>query len=100
MAAVKRAELLRLESENTKTYQSPAGDPEFDQAFIDLLDFYTSEDPTEWRLVLAGDFIDFVEVVVVPQAQGYDRGEEDVVALVVLGKDFRLAMQQGHGVLS
>ena len=45
-------------------------DPEFDQAFIDLLDFYTKDDPTGWRLVVAGDFIDFVEVVVVPQAQG------------------------------
>ncbi|NCF20011.1 MAG: aminotransferase class I/II-fold pyridoxal phosphate-dependent enzyme [Haliea sp.] len=37
MAAVKKAEQLRLESETTKTYQSPAGDPEFDEAIAGLL---------------------------------------------------------------
>ncbi len=37
MAAVKQAEARRLESETTKTYQSPAGDPEFDQAIARLL---------------------------------------------------------------
>jgi aspartate aminotransferase len=37
MAAVKKAEALRLESETTKTYQSPAGDPEFDQAIAGLV---------------------------------------------------------------
>ena len=37
MAAVKQAEQLRLETETTKTYQSPAGDPEFDEAVAGLL---------------------------------------------------------------
>ena len=37
MAAVKKAEALRLDRENTKTYQSPAGDPEFDRAIAELL---------------------------------------------------------------
>ncbi len=32
MAAVKQAEQLRLDTETTKTYQSPAGDQEFDSA--------------------------------------------------------------------
>ncbi len=45
-------------------------DTDFDQAFIDLLDHYTDGCAEDWRLVVAGDFIDFVEVVVVPQAQG------------------------------
>ena len=45
-------------------------DEKFDQAFIHMLDHYTSAREQEWRLVLAGDFIDFVEVVVVPAAQG------------------------------
>src|SRR5215470_17830244 len=45
-------------------------DPEFDQALIDMLDFYTSAREEEWRYVIAGDFIDFIEVVVVPEAQG------------------------------
>lgn len=45
-------------------------DPEFDQAFVDMLDVYTAGQENRWRLILAGDFIDFVEVVVVPQAQG------------------------------
>jgi aspartate aminotransferase len=37
MAAVKQAEQLRLDTETTKTYQSPAGDPQFDEAVADLL---------------------------------------------------------------
>lgn len=37
MEAVKRAEQLRLDSENTKTYQSPAGDPEYDRLISELL---------------------------------------------------------------
>ncbi|MFT4825531.1 MAG: aspartate aminotransferase [Halioglobus sp.] len=37
MEAVKRAEQLRLDSENTKTYQSPAGDPEYDRLISQLL---------------------------------------------------------------
>ncbi len=37
MEAVKRAEQLRLDSENTKTYQSPAGDPEYDRLIANLL---------------------------------------------------------------
>jgi UDP-2,3-diacylglucosamine pyrophosphatase LpxH len=45
-------------------------DDKFDQAFVDLLDHYTAGRESEWRLVFAGDFIDFVEVVVVPEAQG------------------------------
>ncbi len=45
-------------------------DQNFDKAFVDLLDHYTTDCADEWRLVVAGDFIDFVEVVVVPQAQG------------------------------
>lgn len=45
-------------------------DSKFDQAFIDMLDHYTSARETEWRLVLAGDFVDFVEVVVVPAVHG------------------------------
>jgi UDP-2,3-diacylglucosamine pyrophosphatase LpxH len=44
--------------------------PEFDQAFISLLDHYTSARESEWRLVFAGDFIDFVEVVLVPGNKG------------------------------
>ena len=43
--------------------------PEFDQAFIDLLDLYTASRESQWRVVFAGDFIDFVEVVVRPDAQ-------------------------------
>jgi UDP-2,3-diacylglucosamine pyrophosphatase LpxH len=47
--------------------------PEFDQGFIEMLDHYTSAREKEWRLVFAGDFIDFVEVVVVPGSKGpYD----------------------------
>src|SRR5688572_23791195 len=42
-------------------------DPQFDQALIDMLDFYTSAREQEWRYIIAGDFIDFVEVVVVPE---------------------------------
>lgn len=42
-------------------------DPEFDNALIDMLDFYTSAREEEWRYVIAGDFIDFIEVVVVPE---------------------------------
>lgn len=45
-------------------------DPEFDQALIDMLDFYTSAREEEWRYIIAGDFIDFIEVVVVPEAHG------------------------------
>lgn len=45
-------------------------DPEFDQALIDMLDFYTSAREEEWRYVIAGDFIDFIEVVVVPEVHG------------------------------
>jgi hypothetical protein len=45
-------------------------DPQFDSAFVDLLDHYTAVEPERWRLVLAGDFIDFVEVVVVPDESG------------------------------
>ena len=37
MAAVKKAEALRLDAEITKTYQSPAGDPAFDEAIAALL---------------------------------------------------------------
>lgn len=44
--------------------------PEFDQALVDMLDFYTSAREPEWRYVIAGDFIDFIEVVVVPEKQG------------------------------
>lgn len=42
-------------------------DPEFDRALIDMLDFYTSAREDEWRYIIAGDFIDFIEVVVVPE---------------------------------
>ncbi|MBK6689007.1 MAG: metallophosphoesterase [Deltaproteobacteria bacterium] len=45
-------------------------DQEFDRAFTDMLDLYTLGKEREWRLVLAGDFIDFVEVVVAPAKQG------------------------------
>jgi UDP-2,3-diacylglucosamine pyrophosphatase LpxH len=45
--------------------------PEFDRAFIDFLDFYVQGREHEWRLILAGDFVDFMEVVVVPGAQGF-----------------------------
>ncbi|MEQ9504326.1 MAG: metallophosphoesterase [Deltaproteobacteria bacterium] len=45
-------------------------DDKFDQAFIDMLDHYTSAREREWRLIFAGDMIDFVEVVVVPGAKG------------------------------
>lgn len=44
--------------------------PEFDQAFIDLLDHYTSAREGEWKIIFAGDFIDFVEVVVTPGQKG------------------------------
>jgi aspartate aminotransferase len=37
MVAVKRAEQIRLESETTKTYLSPAGDPDFDRDIAALL---------------------------------------------------------------
>lgn len=46
-------------------------DPEFDQAFIDLLDLYTDHREPQWRLLLGGDFIDFMEVVVAPGAKGF-----------------------------
>src|SRR5215813_4203425 len=45
-------------------------DPEFDQALIDMLDFYTSAREEEWRYIIAGDFIDFIEVVVAPETGG------------------------------
>lgn len=45
-------------------------DDKFDQAFINMLDHYTSAREREWRLIFAGDMIDFVEVVVVPGAKG------------------------------
>lgn len=45
-------------------------DTDFDQAFVDMIDHYTSGQEGQWRLIVAGDFVDFVEVVVVPQAQG------------------------------
>lgn len=51
-------------------FNAPRPDAKFDQAFIDMLDHYTSAREEEWRLVLAGDFVDFVEVVVAPAAQG------------------------------
>ena len=44
MAAVTKAEALRLDAETTKTYQSPAGDPEFDQAIAELLMGQVSSD--------------------------------------------------------
>jgi UDP-2,3-diacylglucosamine pyrophosphatase LpxH len=42
----------------------------FDRAFIDLLDVYTSGREFDWRLIIGGDFIDFMEVVVVPTESG------------------------------
>ena len=45
-------------------------DPKFDQAFIDLLDHYTKDEESSFRLVLGGDFVDFMEVVVVPGSTG------------------------------
>jgi UDP-2,3-diacylglucosamine pyrophosphatase LpxH len=47
-------------------------DPEFDRALIDMLDFYTSAREEEWRYIIAGDFIDFIEVVVVPEQDAHD----------------------------
>jgi UDP-2,3-diacylglucosamine pyrophosphatase LpxH len=43
---------------------------DFDQAFVDLLRRYTAGVEDQWRLIFAGDFIDFVEVVVVPEEAG------------------------------
>jgi UDP-2,3-diacylglucosamine pyrophosphatase LpxH len=48
-------------------FSSPRPDPEFDQNFIKLLDHYTHGHESDWRLILGGDFIDFMEVVVAPQ---------------------------------
>src|SRR5688500_13219291 len=45
-------------------------DPQFDQALISMLDFYTSAREEEWRYIIDGDFIDFIEVVVVPEEKG------------------------------
>jgi len=45
-------------------------DPGFDVAFIDMLELYTRGVERDWRLVFAGDFIDFVEVVLVPDEKG------------------------------
>jgi len=47
-------------------FAQPRPDTAFDQAFIDLLDVYTDNRETSWRLILGGDFIDFMEVVVAP----------------------------------
>lgn len=55
---------------NTITgFKTRRPNPEFDLAFIDLLDLYTADCEPEWRVVFAGDFIDFVEVVVRPETQ-------------------------------
>jgi UDP-2,3-diacylglucosamine pyrophosphatase LpxH len=56
--------------EITGFQQTARPDDKFDQAFIDMIDHYTSGREEEWRIVFGGDFIDFVEVVVVPEAQG------------------------------
>lgn len=60
-------------------------DDKFDQAFVDMLDLYTKEDASGWRIVFAGDFIDFVEVVVAPARHGplrlalsFDVSEEEL----------------------
>ena len=54
---------------NTITgFNSRRPNPEFDQAFVDLIDLYTRDEESRWRIVFAGDFIDFVEVVVRPDA--------------------------------
>ncbi|NJK88193.1 MAG: hypothetical protein HC923_01565 [Myxococcales bacterium] len=45
-------------------------DADFDRAFIDMLGHYTAGKELEWKLILAGDFIDFVEVVLVPDEKG------------------------------
>lgn len=54
-------------------FNQPRPDPEFDQAFIDLLDYYTADKEEEFKLILGGDFIDFMEVVVVPEQRGLFR---------------------------
>ncbi|MEO1337661.1 MAG: metallophosphoesterase, partial [Myxococcota bacterium] len=55
---------------NTITgFLSRRPNPEFDQAFIDLVELYTAGEEAQWRIVFAGDFIDFVEVVVQPDTQ-------------------------------
>ena len=55
---------------NTITgFKSRRPGPAFDRAFIDLLELYTEGCEDAWRIVFAGDFIDFVEVVVRPDAQ-------------------------------
>lgn len=41
-------------------------DDSFDQAFIELLDVYTSAQESKWRLILNGDVLDFVELVITP----------------------------------
>lgn len=51
-------------------FAQPRPDPEFDRAFVGLLDVYTAGRESEWRLVLGGDFIDFMEVVVAPGTKG------------------------------
>jgi len=43
-------------NEITGFNRSARPDSAFDRAFIDMLDFYTRDRETEWRLVLAGDF--------------------------------------------
>lgn len=40
--------------------------PEFDENFVAMLRHYTEGEEHQWRLVLGGDFLDFVEVVVRP----------------------------------
>jgi UDP-2,3-diacylglucosamine pyrophosphatase LpxH len=44
--------------------------PAFDDALIDLITHYTAGSESDWRIVFNGDFIDFIEVVVVPEETG------------------------------
>lgn len=41
--------------------------PEFDENFVALLEHYTAAAPERWRVLINGDFVDFVEVVVRPE---------------------------------
>lgn len=43
--------------------------PEHDEALIALVRHYAAEAPKRWRIILAGDFLDFVEVVVRPDKE-------------------------------
>ena len=45
--------------------------PAFDNAFIAMIDYYTEGCEDQWKLLLGGDIIDFIEVVVVPEAHGF-----------------------------